>query len=358
MVMMANDLNYRVSLKSFAFFVIIVFGCLGFCLYPSGYVDALTLTPGRFEIRGNPGETLNEEILLINEGENVEAYYSSFSNFEAQGESGSPAFVEPKDGLGTWITTPISSVSLAPRQQKIVPFTVTIPKDAEPGGHFAVIFWGTSPGGGGGQVAVGAKTGILVLLSVNGDVKEEAGLLDFNTIDKRFFYNTLPVSMEYRFRNDGGDRIKPEGKITIRDTIFFPAEYLDANPVEGNVLPNSTRKIKVDWIKYERPAGYIAPTGFFSKFWSDVGYQWKNFALGLYSANLNVAYGAQGQHVKKTTFFFVFPWQLVLVMLVVFIIVFFGGKKLIKHYNKFIIKKATETTGAGRGLPPGASHGK
>lgn len=332
------------DIKRRAYISLLVIAIIGFFLYPNNKVDALTLTPGRFEIRGNPGETLNEEMLLINEGSKVEAFYSSFANFEAQGESGSPAFVEPKNGLGTWITTPISSVSLEPREQKIVPFTVTIPADAEPGGYFAVVFWGTSPTGASGQVSLGSKTGALVLLSVNGDVKEEAGLLDFKTADSKFFYNTLPVSLEYRFRNDGGDRIKPEGKITIRNTVFLPAEYLDANPGEGNVLPNSTRKINVNWQKYERDGSYVEPTGFFKKFLSDVGYQWKNFALGLYSANLNVAYGSQGEQVKKTTFFFVFPWQLVLVMLVVFVILFFGGRIFVRRYNKFIIEKASGNT--------------
>ena len=343
--MAKNYLNYRV--------VLIVFGAiaLGAFLYPS-YSSALTLTPTRVEISGNPGDTLNVEMTIINETETAETYYSSFKNFEAQGESGSPAFVEPEDDLGTWITAEMSSVYLAPRQQKIIPFKVIIPKDAEPGGHFAVIFWGTSPAGQ-GQVSIGAKTGMLVLLSVNGNVKEAAGLLDFKTADSQFWYGTLPVSFEYRFKNDGGDRIKPEGLITIRDTIFLPAEVLDANPVEGNVLPNSTRKIKVDWIKYERPMDYVAPTGPFKKFWSDTYYEWKNFAVGLYSAHLNVAYGAQGQQIKKTVFFFVFPWQLVLVMLVIFIILFWGGKKIIKRYNKFIVQKAM----AGTRLPPDSSHG-
>ncbi|OGI90574.1 hypothetical protein A2911_00405 [Candidatus Nomurabacteria bacterium RIFCSPLOWO2_01_FULL_40_15] len=340
-----NHLNFRVLLTVFTIVT------LGLYLYPTK-VNALTLSPTRFEIRGNPGDTLNEEMLITNETETAEIYYSSFSNFEAQGDSGSPAFVEPKEGLGTWITTGAASIDVAPRQQKIVSFKVDIPKDAEPGGYFAVIFWGTSPAGQ-GQVSIGAKTGILVLLSVNGEVREEAGLLNFNTIDSKFWYNTLPVSFEYRFKNDGGDRIKPQGTIKIRDTIFLPTETLDANPVEGNVLPGSTRKIKVDWIKYERPVDFVEPTGIFAKFWSDTYYQWKNFAVGLYSANLNVSYGLQEQQVKKTVFFFVFPWQLVLVMVLLFIIIFWSGKKLIKRYNRFIIERAR----AGINLPPNSLHG-
>ena len=330
---MVNDhSNSRVLLALFAIMTL----CL--LLYP-GKSSALTLTPTRFEISGDPGETLSKEVMLINENDTAETYYASFSNFEAQGESGSPTFVDPKDDLGTWITTDTSPIYLAPHQQKVVPFKVVIPKDAEPGGHFAVIFWGTGPAGA-GQVSIGAKTGVLVLLSVNGDVKEAAGLLNFNTEGSKFWYKTLPVSFEYRFKNDGGDRIKPEGTITLRDTVFFPTEILDANPAEGNVLPNSTRKIKVDWLKYERPADYVEPVSFTKKFWSNVKYEWKNFAVGLYSANFNVAYGLQNQHVKKTAFFFVFPWELVMVMLLVFVVVFWGGKKLIKRYNKFIIEKA------------------
>ena len=182
-------------------------------------------------------------------------------------------------------------------------------------------------------------------------MREEAGLLNFNTVGEKFFYQTLPVNFEYRFRNDGGDRIKPAGILTIRNTLFLPTERLDANPVEGNVLPGSTRKINVEWQNFERSPEYVEPSGMFGKFWSETVYQWKNFALGLYSANLNVAYGTQGEHAKASAFLFVFPWQLALVLLAAFIILFWGGRILIKRYNKFIIDRA----GARMGMPPGSN---
>lgn len=320
---------------------LILFAIIALGIYFSPtYANAFTLTPTRFELSGNPGETLKEEMLLTNETDTGEAFYASFSNFEAQGESGSPAFVDPKEGLGTWIKTEFSSVYLAPREEETVKFEITIPKDAEPGGHFAVIFWGTSPTNGSDGVSIGSKTGALVLLSVNGDVKEEAGLLSFNTKENDFFYKTLPVSLEYRFKNDGGDRIKPVGTITIRNSLFIPTDRLDANPVEGNILPASTRKFNVDWVKYQQPKDYIIPTGFFEKFWGEVSYQWKNFAVGLYSAKLNVEYGLKEEQVTRTVYFFVFPWQLLLVLLVLFIILFFVGRKLLKRYNRYIIGKA------------------
>ena len=235
---------------------------------------AMTITPVRYEIQGDPGQTVVKEMTIINEGSTSVTYYSSFANFESQGETGSAAFVEPKDDIGTWITTD-SKVELLPGEQKNISFSISIPKNAEPGGHFGVIFWGTSPehGEDGKQLSVSAKTGLLVLLSVKGDVKEGGGLLDFLKVNNKFWYNTLPVSFIYRFKNDGGDRIKPVGKIQIRDTFFLPTKKLDANPINGNILPKSTRKFPVDWVKYTEPKDFVQPTGIIKSFFHKVGYQ-------------------------------------------------------------------------------------
>lgn len=315
-----------------------------FALIMLGYASpifAMTITPVRYEIKGDPGQSLSKDIIIINE-ENVSVtYYSSFANFEAQGETGSAAFVEPVDDIGTWMKTE-SSVTLLPGEQKTVSFTISIPENAEPGGHFGVIFWGTSPenSADGKQLAVSAKTGLLVLLSVSGEVKEGGGLLDFLTKDNKFWYNSLPVSFTYRFRNDGGDRVKPAGFIKLRSFGFIPVKKLDANPVNGNILPASTRKFTVDWVKYVEPKDTVVATGFVKQFFHRAVYQWKNFAVGLYSANLNLTYGLQEQHVTKTLLFFVFPWQLLICLAVLIILIFFVGKKLIVKYNNYIIKKA------------------
>ena len=304
-------------------------------------VFAMTISPVRYEIQGDPGQTVTKEMTIINDDTTSVTYYSSYANFEAQGETGSAAFVEPKDDIGTWMNTP-ESVTLLPGEQKTISFSVAIPKNAEPGGHFGVLFWGTSPNTANGkQVSVSAKTGLLVLLSVNGDVKEGGGLLDFATKDKKFFYNSLPVTFSYRFRNDGGDRVKPVGFIKIRSFGFIPAKKLDANGVNGNILPNSVRKFNVDWIKYTSEIQEDAkPANFVKTFFSTALYQWRNFAVGLFSAKLDLTYGIQKQNATKTVFFFVFSWQLIICLIVIFTIVFFVGRKLIRRYNRYIIKKA------------------
>lgn len=302
-----------------------------------GRAHALTLSPARIELSGDPGTTVTKSITLSNDEALTETYYVSYANFEAQGETGSPLFVEPKSDLGTWMNT-VQSITLKPNETKDISLSIAIPKDAYAGGHFAVVFFGNNPGGG--QISVGAKTGTLVLLSVKGDVLEAGGLASFNTLGNKFFYNSLPVDFQYRWKNDGNDRVKPVGNVTIHDMFYIPVDHVDANAVSGNILPNSTRLFDLEWIKEKADPKAIPATSFVSAFFDKVGYQWKNFAVGLYFAKLDLAYGSNSSHSSKTAMFFVFPWQLLLCVLVGLTVIFFLVKKLLKRYNQHIIEKA------------------
>lgn len=112
------------------------------------------------EISGDPGQTLQGELTLFNEQDETKIFYSSAENFEARGETGTPFFLPEKVGLATWIKTE-GQVTLKPKEEKTIPFSIVIPKNAEPGGYFAAILWGTTPvqATQGGQVAVGGEIG-------------------------------------------------------------------------------------------------------------------------------------------------------------------------------------------------------
>lgn len=304
---------------------------------------ALTITPIRYEISGDPGQTIVEKMGLVNETKSTQTYYASFSNFEAQGDTGSPTFVEAKEGLGTWMTTEQASITLPPGVQKEISFKIAIPKDAEPGGYFAAIFWGTSPGSRPGEVSIGAKTGMLVLLSVNGDVKEQAGLVDFQTKNKKWFYKQLPVGFQYRFSNQGGDRVKPKGNVVIRSVFGWVAKKVNANQFDGNVLPGTTRKFNPEWSKrdsvdvreqeLDRDESY--------SFSREVKNEWHNFAFGIFKAKVVASFGANDQSVKsKGVYFVVFPFELLLVIFIIAIPTFFLFRALIRRYNRSIIRKA------------------
>ena len=305
--------------------------------------DALTISPIRYEISGDPGQTLNQEIKITNEGKASQLYYVSFANFEAQGDTGSPSFIEPKDDLGTWITTSVASVNLKPGEQKAIPYTIKIPADAEPGGHFAALFFGTNAPGETNGVSIGTKTGALILLSVSGDVKVSAGLVDFKLHNNKHFYKELPVGFEYRFSNQGGDYVKPKGNVVIRSILGWTVKKVNANPNDGNVLPGTTRKFTPEWSKRDsvETKDQELVRGEKYSFKQSVVSEWHNFAVGIYKAKVVAEVGIAKSTVKSSgLYFIVFPWELLLIILIIAIPVYLILRTMLRRYNRSVIKKA------------------
>lgn len=300
-------------------------------------VFALTVSPARLEITGDPGTTLNGEIDIFNEQEGSRTFFSSLENFEPSGDSGAPHFIGANDGLATWIKTE-EMIVLQSGEHKKIPFSITIPKDAEPGGQFAAIFWGSQPVGSqsGGEVSIGGKIGVLVLLRVSGYVPEGGGLLDFTTKDNHRFFTSLPVVFNYRLNNTGGDRIVPLGDIKIKNSLRITTEKLKANKNEGSVLPNSTRKFEVVWGDDQVINPAEEDRGFFEM----AGKQFKEFHFGWYTAKMNLVFGTTNQTAVASFSFFIVPWQLLIIILFLLVIFGFVGRIALKRYNRFIITQA------------------
>lgn len=296
-------------------------------------VFGLTVSPAKIEITGDPGQTITGEIELFNEESTEKTFFISFENFEPRGDSGAPYFIGAKDGLATWISVQ-DKITVSPGERIPVSYSVDIPKDTKPGGYFSAVFFGTQPvkNEDGGKVSIGGKIGVLILLRVSGDIEESGGLLGFTTSNNKKFFTGLPISFEYRFNNTGGDRVVPKGEIKIKNTFRITSKTFLANENEGSVLPNSTRKFEVLWPSSKNEK----QSGFFGTAWK----QLKDFHFGWYTANLYISWGESNQTAKTSYNFFIFPWQIMTLLLFLFIIIFFGGKFFLKKYNRFIISKA------------------
>ena len=295
--------------------------------------EALTVSPARIEISGNPGQTLTGEINVYNEQNEGKTFYASYENFESSDDSGAPKFIGSDSGLATWIMTD-SSVAIKSQEKKVLPFTITIPSDAEPGGYFAAVFLGNQPPvtQEGGTISIGGKIGILVLLRVNGDIKEGAGLVEFSTLNKKRLFSSLPVNLLYKVNNSGGDRIVPIGDIKIKNTIQLTSATLLLNEGKGSVLPGSVRKFETIWGEKTES----------KSFFGSVMYQLTHFHLGVYTAKINLTWGEGKAQVNSDSFtFFVIPWQLLTIILVIILIIWFFGSIILRKYNKYIIRKAT-----------------
>ena len=309
---------------------ITVFSLAFLFLFSASHVFALTISPAKMELSGAPGQVISGEIELFNEQAESKVFYSSYENFEPSGESGSPHFIGGKTGLATWIVTD-ESVSLNGGDRKKIPFTITIPKDAVPGGYFSgVFFGGQSPNNQkNGEVAIGGKLGTLVLLRVEGDIEEKAGLVSFFAEGGRRFFSNLPISFSYKLNNQGADRIVPIGDIVVTNTFGLKSVTLPANKNEGSILPSSARSYAIVW---SADSALPEDAGFFAT----VGYQFKNFHIGWYTAHLDVKWGMQNNSSSARYDFLFFPWQASLVIVALLILALF----VLTRYNKWIVKRS------------------
>lgn len=289
---------------------------------------ALTVSPAKVEVSANPGQQVKGEIEIYNEQEDSKTFYTSFENFESRGDTGAPYFVGSNGGLATWITSD-PEVKLVQGERTKVPYSISIPSNAKPGGYFAAVFFGTEKpkGENGGEVSIGGKIGVLILLRVNGDIKESAGLSSFSSTDAKRFFVTSPVNFEYNFNNVGGDRVVPKGEVVITNTIMMKTATLLANEKEGSVLPQSTRKFNVVW-------GDSKKTD--KSFFSMLSKEMKDLNFGFYTATINLTWGESGQTATNSFHFFVFPWHLIMVALVVILVL----KVILSSYKKRIIAQA------------------
>ncbi len=301
--------------------------------------QAMTVSPVRVELSGDSGALVGGSFRVINEENEVKTLYTSFENFEAMGETGSPSFVPAQEGLATWIDAP-REISIGPGETKIVDFSITVPASAEPGGYFSAIFLGTNPPSvEQNQLSIGARIGTLVLFRVNGDIKEGGSLLEFGIKDEQKWFTSLPINLYYRFQNSGADRVMPKGNLEIYNIFGSKTKVMNANPTQGNILPRSIRRFELWWQKSDDtvvPDEIETTMGFFEK----AGYQWKNFAFGRYTAKLGIAYGQNNENVFGSYSFYVIPWQLLTIIIIVALLLWFILHFGIRRYNKYIIKRA------------------
>lgn len=231
--------------------------------------------------------------------------YLTAVNFEPTGEAGQGSMIPVLDTnangetLAEWIDIPNEEVIIPAEQTYSVPFSIAVPDNAAPGGHFAAILVGTrslTKSNAPAQVETSQVVTSLVFLSVAGDIQERGAIRDFGT-DKSI-RETPTASFSLRFENQGNVHLQPQGDITIMNMWGKERGIIPINQTSqfGNVLPASIRNYTFEW------------TG-----------DWSFADIGRYSAIATLAYGDQTrQFVNSKTTFWVIPWRGFLAVLVAF----------------------------------------
>lgn len=255
---------------------------------------AISISPLTFDLSANTGDTLIDELIVRNSGKETVNISVESQDFVASGEEGDIALSEEKTtySLSSWIKIDNGTFQLTGRQQKKVKFSINIPSNAEPGGHYASVYAYLRPSTEADTGAyIGQKIGSLVLLKVAGAVKEEATIDTFKTV--KSWYEKGPVEFDVRIKNTGNVHIKPKGMIAV--TNIWGNKVVDIPVDQKNVLPGSTRHM--------------------SAIWQDIP------KFGKYTATLLSYYGEDNKQITEATTFWIIPWKAIIIWSVIIIII-------------------------------------
>jgi hypothetical protein len=276
-------------------------------------VLGIAISPLVFELTGNPGEVLTNQIKITNKSENSTEIKITVEDIAPSDEEGHVT-VEPAEtesySVATWVTTNPEKITLGPNESAWVQFSITVPKNAEPGGHYGTIVAAGSMVASEqiSGAAIIPRVGALLLVTVPGETKEVLKVSDFTA---PIYSEYGPITFSVKFENQGTVHVKPNAIITVTNwlgkkiaTVYFP---------EKNILPEAVRKIE-----------------------TTLNQKW--FWAGKYTATLTGTYGTDNIQLDPVVItFWAFPWKFGLIILAVLILLALMRKRLSLAF-KILIK--------------------
>lgn len=289
--------------------------------------NGLQISPALVQLNGEKGKTYTVELKVLNVTGSDLSFTSTVNDFASKDETGAPSILlneatPSPTSIETWVSA-ISPFTLKAHQTQTIEAAISIPADAEPGGHYGVIrFSGTAPSVTQTGVGLSASAGTLFLVRVAGDITEKLNLITFEATSPtdgkpHSLFENGPITFLTRFQNTGNVHVQPSGKITVHDIFGNPIASLDVNNEKGNILPSSIRRFE-----------------------STLNQHW---LFGRYTADISIAYGTTGGAIVESTSFWVIPWKLILIGLAILATVIYILRIAIKRYNKYIIAQAQKS---------------
>ena len=333
----------------------------------------LMIAPDIFELKLEKGEVFSGVIKIYNKGEAPLPLEAVVSNFDAEEISGTAVFYdnlvdsnEVDDFLFSprrWIKIGNPNFILSPEETVRVKFTVSVPENAEDGGHYAVIFFEPKVSSNISYqnetgVSVVSKIGTLFLISIGerkkptdnsflivsefsipenfhlkkieNSVISITGLISTayaETIKTFSVVETSQLQFNLHIKNNDAYHIKPSGKLAI---LSNSGKTIGETEIKKTtILPGKTRQIPVDFDP-EIPVAFKKLPGPLLSFIS------KNLFFGKYHASLVL--DIDGISKKEEIEFWIFPWKLFLVTAFILAILILIRKR-IKKAVKVLIKR-------------------
>lgn len=304
--------------------------------------NGFRISPPRYEISVPAGTSQTVSIFVENLANSQVTAHPIVNNFTAGSkENGDPQLLldtkaaQPANNF-IKLVQPVPDTSIAALERKEIKVTLNVPANATPGGYYGAIRFQPlfSSATGASRVTLTASVGTLFLVTVPGNLTQKMQLASFNAShngSNGTLFNSGPVSIVTRLRNTGNIHLQPFGKVVVKNTFgkIVDTEELNGTDPRGNVLPGTIRR-------FDNPLNI-------------------KHMFGKYTAIGNFAYGDNGDIVAAKATFYVIPYVLIIIVVLILGFLIFGLPRLIRWYNRRVITKAQGKDG-GPDMPAGDHH--
>lgn len=280
---------------------------------------AITIIPPTISHQLNPGASTEGKLGIINESSTDLAFSVYVYDFVVVDNQGTPQILpygtieNNRYSASNWIGVTPNSFTLKPHERFNFNYYIQVPWNAAPGGHYAAIVYqplGSGPVKGSGA-QVNSRVATLVYLDITGKIKEQAMITNFNAPFEEF--GPVPVTTE--IKNFGDLHISPTGTITVKD--FLGRTVAKSNLATRNIFPGNISLV------YENKVG-------------------QTWMIGRFSADLIGSYGKNNLPLIASTYFWVFPWKIA-VLIILIIVAAVLGTMYWRKRKKTTLKKQGET---------------
>lgn len=206
--------------------------------------ERLTLSPAVSKPSLKAGTAHEDAIEVINDGTTDYTFTVYSAPFSVKDEAYDPDFVTINERTRSfeWVQFGQEVYALKAGERVKVPYTIAVPQNAAPGGHYSVIFAEAQPAKN-SQIARKKRVGNLLYMTIEGDVKEAGYVED---VSLPLLYAKPPIITDIRMTNTGNVHFEANLQTTYRS--IFGKQYLTYNQ-EVIIMPGTTRRVPMTWEK-------------------------------------------------------------------------------------------------------------
>jgi hypothetical protein len=328
-------LRQTTKLKLIALLAVVIFASVALAVRAQNQqVLPLTVIPPKQEVLINPGERFSTSVKFLNQGDSPVTGALSVLDFIVEDDKGTPVFLDNPKVVGTteipakysaakWITVPQNSLTIEGKGNVSVPITISVPASAAPGGRYAAVLF--QPAGSltlgnpesAQETPIAIRLASLIYIRVAGAISESASVTKF---EGPTFLEYGPTTITTQILNQGNYHISPQGAVSLKN--IFGQVVAKSNLDAKNIFPGTSRI-------YTNELG-------------------QKLMIGRFTASLNATYGDAGRLLTSTFVMWVFPWKIILAILLAFIIIALSGtvwyKKIKKKEEKLVEELKEEKT--------------